>query len=70
MIVFLLKIYAVDTVWVQLLIDNSTKAEYILYPTRSKTLKAKSQIDVLVGNSGGVEFTLNGKKIEFSGKKR
>jgi cytoskeletal protein RodZ len=64
-----LKIYAVDTVWVQLLIDNTTTAEYILYPTRSKNVKAKSQIDVLLGNSGGVEFTLNERKIEFSGKK-
>lgn len=64
-----LKIYATDTVWVQLLVDNNKTSEYILYPTRSKILKAGTQINVLVGNSGGVQFTLNGKNIEFNGKK-
>lgn len=64
-----LKINAVDTVWVQILTDKNNQVEYILHPNRSKTLKAKSQFDILIGNTGGIEFLLNDKKINFVGKK-
>ena len=64
-----LKINALDTVWFRTQIDKAKKDEFILNPNRSKTLNAKSQIDILVGNTGGIEFILNGKKLEFKGKK-
>ncbi len=64
-----LKINALDTVWFRTNIDETKKDEFILNPNRSKTLSAKSQIDILVGNTGGIEFILNGKKLEFAGKK-
>ncbi len=64
-----LKINALDTVWFRTQIDKTKKDEFILYPNKSKTLSAKSQIDILVGNTGGIEFILNGKKLEFKGKK-
>ncbi len=64
-----LKINALDTVWFRTNIDETKKDEFILNPNRSKTLNAKSQIDILVGNTGGIEFILNGEKLEFAGKK-
>jgi len=64
-----LKINAVDTVWIQIMTDQGKQVEYILHPKRSKTIKAKSKIDILIGNTGGVEFLLNDKKIDFVGKK-
>jgi transcriptional regulator with XRE-family HTH domain len=64
-----LKINALDTVWFRTKTDNTKNDEFILYPNRSKTLVAKSKIDILIGNTGGVEFILNGKKMEFTGKK-
>ena len=64
-----LKINAVDTVWIQIMTDQGKQVEYILHPKRSKTIKAKSKFDILIGNTGGVEFLLNDKKIDFVGKK-
>jgi len=64
-----LRINALDTVWFRTQIDNTKKDEFILNPNRSKTLNAKSKIDLLIGNTGGIEFILNGKKIDFLGKK-
>ncbi len=66
---FSLKINALDTVWFRTEIDNTSKDEFILNPNGSKTLRAKSQINILIGNTGGIEFFLNGKKIDFKGKK-
>ena len=64
-----LKINALDSSWFRIQIDNTKKDEFILAPKRSKTLFAKAQIDLLIGNAGGIEFILNGKKLEFDGKK-
>jgi len=64
-----LKINAIDSSWFRIQIDKNEKDEFILAPSRSKTLFANSQIDLLIGNSGGIEFILNGKKLEFKGKK-
>ncbi len=64
-----LKINALDTVWFRTQIDKAKTDEFILNPNRSKILNAKSQIDILIGNTGGIEFVLNGKKLKFDGKK-
>jgi cytoskeletal protein RodZ len=64
-----LKINSLDTVWFRTKIDNAESDEFILNPNRSKTLSAKSKINMLVGNAGGLELILNGKKLNFIGKK-
>lgn len=64
-----LKINSLDTVWFRTKIDNAESDEFILNPNRSKTLSAKSNINMLVGNAGGLELILNGKKLNFIGKK-
>ena len=65
----LLKINATDTAWFRVLIDSKIDDEFTLNPNRTKVLTAQSKIKLLLGNAGGVEFSLNGKKLQFSGKK-
>lgn len=64
-----LKINAIDTAWFRIIIDNQKSDEFILNPDRSKVLMAESEINLLLGNAGGVELFLNGKNLNFSGKK-
>ncbi len=64
-----IKINAIDTVWFRIVIDNQKKDEFILNPNRTKIIKAESEINLLLGNAGGVELFLNGKDLNFTGKK-
>lgn len=61
-----LKINAIDTAWFRIIIDNQKSDEFILNPDRSKVLMAESEINLLLGNAGGVELFLNGKNLNFS----
>ncbi len=62
-------IQAVDTSWMRVMVDNKVTDEFILSPNLTKSLKAKTRFSLLVGNSGGVELTLNGNKLPKIGKK-
>lgn len=62
-------IKARDTAWVKISIDSTTTEEFMLYPYSKKLLKAKNSFRLTVGNSAGVEFTLNDKPLAFSGRK-
>ena len=48
-----------DSVWVQVTIDNLDPREYIFPPNRRATWKARDRFVVTVGNAGGIQFTLN-----------
>lgn len=48
-----------DSVWVQMTIDNQNPREYIFPPSRRATWKARERFVVTVGNAGGIQFTLN-----------
>ncbi len=65
----LLKIVATDTSWVQVNADSNSVKDFILYPGRSKKLKALKFFDVITGNSGGIKFLLNGDSLYFKGAK-
>ncbi|NOX65740.1 MAG: DUF4115 domain-containing protein [Chlorobi bacterium] len=64
-----LRINAIDTAWMRITIDNKFGDEFTLNPRLSKTLKAKTNFKLLIGNAGGVELYLNGKKLPKFGKK-
>jgi len=64
-----LRINAIDTAWMRITIDNKFGDEFTLNPNLSKTLKAKTNFKLLIGNAGGVELYLNGKKLPSFGKK-
>ena len=64
-----LKINALDTAWFRIIIDKHKNDEFILNPNRTKILVAESEINLLLGNAGGIELFLNGKNLNFKGKK-
>lgn len=64
-----LRINAIDTAWMRITIDNKFGDEFTLNPHLSKMLKAKTNFKLLIGNAGGVELYLNGKKLPRFGKK-
>ncbi len=64
-----LKIVASDTSWIKVTLDGDSTKDFILYPGRSKRMKAMKFFDVITGNSGGVKFLLNGDTLDFKGAK-
>jgi len=64
-----LKINATDTIWFRIMIDNENNDEFILNPNHSKTFVAGSRFNILLGNAGAIELILNGKNLNFTGKK-
>ncbi len=64
-----LKINANDTTWIKYIIDSSEPKEIILLPNRSKVIMASKRFELLIGNSGGIQLSLNDSELEFSGKK-
>lgn len=64
-----LRINAIDTSWMRIMIDNKFNDEFTLSPSLTKSLKAKSNFSILIGNAGGIELVLNGKKLPKIGKK-
>lgn len=64
-----LKISAKDTIWFRIMIDDEKNDEYILNPNHSKTFIAGSKFNILLGNAGAIELFLNGKNLNFTGKK-
>lgn len=63
-----LMITASDTCWIGGRVDNNSDIDFLLYPGRKKTLKAKSQFYIVAGNAGGIEFYLNNKKLDYIGR--
>ncbi len=64
-----LKIKVIDSSWFRIKIDKTKDAEFTLSANKTKILRAKSNFDLMVGNSGGIELFLNGNKLEFNGIK-
>jgi cytoskeletal protein RodZ len=64
-----LEITTLDSVWISLLIDDTTGAEYLFAPNRKRTWVAKERFVVTMGNAGGATFRLNGKDIGSLGKR-
>lgn len=62
-------IKARDTTWVKISYDSVKTEEFMLYPYSKKLLKAKSNFKITLGNSGGVDFTLNDKPLTYQGRK-
>ncbi len=66
---FSLKLMGTDTVWVRAQIDFDKTEEFMLYPEIGRTIQADRAVNLLIGNSGGVEIFIDGEKIDFTGEK-
>lgn len=64
-----LKINANDTTWIKYIIDSAEPKEIILFPNRSKVIKAGKRFELLIGNSAGINLVLNESALNFSGRK-
>lgn len=65
----LLEMTTVDSVWVNIIIDNGSGNDYLFSPNRRRTWKARERFVVTMGNAGGATFRLNGKELGALGRR-
>ncbi|MDP2364482.1 MAG: DUF4115 domain-containing protein, partial [Ignavibacteria bacterium] len=63
-----LTIYAKETSWVFVVMDNNRTQEFTLSPNSKFSVAALREFKATVGNSGGVTLQLNNKPIDFTGR--
>ena len=65
---FALTVFSSDTSWIKIIYDDAKVGEFTLFPNSQKTVKARDNFKLIVGNSGGVKFQLDNKPVNFVGK--
>lgn len=64
-----LQLYAVDTVWVNLVIDDGKTYDLLMKPGMNLSFYGKNKFNMTVGNAGGLVVSLNGKELpSFGGR--
>lgn len=58
-----------DTSWIKILLDGKSESIFTLFPNSQKSIKAKNNYLLTIGNSAAIKFSLNGKPLNFTGKK-
>jgi len=64
----ILKANFIERTWMWIKIDDNPPQEYLFQPGEHFTWKAYKNIDINIGNAGGVILTLNGKPVPKTGK--
>jgi transcriptional regulator with XRE-family HTH domain len=59
-----------DTSWIYVILDQKTAEEFLLYPHRTRSLKAASNFEFTLGNSGVVSLQLDDKNLPFDGRRK
>ena len=57
-----------EETWLKVIIDEGDPKEFKLVPGENLQFEAASGYNILIGNAGGVDLTLNGKPIPVPGK--
>jgi cytoskeletal protein RodZ len=65
---FSLEIKAVEETWVRIRVDDQPQAEAIFKPGEGNSYQAARQIELLIGNAGGLDMIFNGRKLERFGQ--
>jgi cytoskeleton protein RodZ len=65
---FVLRVDAVERTWLRIIIDGSREREYLLQPGEQLTWMATSNMQVLVGNAGGIRLFLNDNPLKPLGE--
>ena len=60
---------SVDSAWVMVIHDDSFKEDFLLYPGRSKSVRARENLKFTLGNSGVILLKLDNEQLDFEGKK-
>jgi len=66
----LLTISSNDTSWIKVSVDEQAFDEFILLPGSQKAIKAKTNYNITLGNSGAIKLQLNNKPLTFAGKSK
>lgn len=64
-----LEITTIDSVWINIVIDERTAEDYLFAPNRRRTWKAQERFTLTMGNAGGATFRLNGKELGALGRR-
>jgi cytoskeleton protein RodZ len=67
--VHVLEIFATDTTWFSVNIDNTSTKDILLKPEESVKFQAKNGFSLKIGNAGGVKLIFDGKEIGKLGEK-
>lgn len=65
---FVLRVEALERTWLRIIIDGSREREYLLQPGEQLTWMATSDMEVLVGNAGGLKLFLNDNPLKPLGE--
>jgi len=63
-----LTVFSNDTSWIKIIFDDSREEEFTLFPNSQKKLRSKDNFKIIVGNSGGIKFSLDNEQLNFAGK--
>ncbi|MGB9591888.1 MAG: helix-turn-helix domain-containing protein [Candidatus Kryptoniota bacterium] len=64
-----LKLSAVDTVWVNLVIDDGKTYDLLMKPGMSLSFYGRKKFNMTVGNAGGLVISLNGRELPSLGER-
>jgi cytoskeleton protein RodZ len=64
-----LNISAIDTTWIEVVIDRKAPKEILLYPGDAVEWYAENSFSLIIGNAGGVKLLFDGKEIINMGEK-
>ena len=65
---FSLQLKAVEETWVSLQVNGQSEREMTFKPGESISIQASDRIRIILGNAGGLDFILDGKRMEKFGK--
>lgn len=60
-----LSFIAIDSVWCKATLDNAQEKEFYLYPNTKFLISAANSINLIIGNSSGLNLFLNEKELVF-----
>ncbi len=64
-----LTVLASDTSLVKIIFDDNKQEEFTLLPNSQKTIKARNNFKITLGNSGVIKFQMNNQPLNYTGKK-
>jgi hypothetical protein len=64
-----LEIRAIEETWLQISVDDSSTEEVTFSPRTARNWQGYKKFAIFLGNAAGVEFYLNGEKLNFKGQK-
>jgi len=65
----LLKGFVKERTWLRVQVDGGEPKEYIFSPGAQPQWQGKEVFDIIIGNAAGIQFELNGEKIQDLGRR-